>query len=168
MWGSLLTIADLSILSGMYVHAACTFDHVFSSVFLPKKFQRQSFKVHPKEVLAYDISSKQAAKIAACREPDRGGVWHLCRFVVPLFCLSFLKMSLFRILINTVLFCILAMVSEFLSIITAFIFSASYLLNLIGWSIGWHEMQEINFSYNTVFLVLMLTVRTSNLTVGFL
>jgi len=74
-------------------------------------------------VLAYDISSKQAAKIAACTEPDGKSL----TFVVPLFCLSFLEMSLFQILINTVLFCILTMGSEVLLIITAFIFSVSYL-----------------------------------------
>lgn len=34
-WASFLTIASLSVLSGMYAHVACTFDHVFSSVFLP-------------------------------------------------------------------------------------------------------------------------------------
>ena len=43
----------------------------------------------------------------------------------------------------------------------------SLLLNLIGRSLGWHEIQEINFSYNAVFLLLMLTLRTSNLNVIF-
>lgn len=74
MQNNLVTIGNLSIFSGMYVRVACTFDPVFSFVFLPKKFWRQSFKIHPKEVLAYDIPSKQAAKIAACRETDRGKV----------------------------------------------------------------------------------------------
>lgn len=74
MQDSLAKIGNLSIFSGMYVHVACTFDHVLSFVFLPRKFWRQSFKIHPKEVLTYDIPSKQAAKIAACRETDRGKV----------------------------------------------------------------------------------------------
>lgn len=82
MQGSLLTIANLSIFSGTYVHVACTLDHVFSfsSAFL------QSFKVHPKEVLAYGIPSKQAAKIGACRNLT-GEKSDTCRFVFLLTCL---------------------------------------------------------------------------------
>lgn len=125
MQGSLLTLANLSIFwkvwtCSMYL-GSCILLFICS---LSKCIQRKCW--HTMLPPSRQQKLQLAGNLTEEKSDTCADLWFLL-----LVCLSFLQMSLLQILINTVIFCILTMVSEVWLITIAFMFSASS-FTLIG------------------------------------